>query len=254
MTRIENTRELVALKESGRRLAVILGEVARRAVPGISGEELNRIAETLIREGGDVPAFLGYKPQGARRPYPATLCVSVNDEVVHGIPGERTLASGDIVGLDLGLIHEGMVTDMAVTVAVGDVDAKAKKLISATEEALLCGIKAARAGATTGDIGHAIEACVLKRGFQVVEELGGHSVGHSVHEDPFVPNWGERGEGAQLKEGLVLALEPIVAEKDPRVFLAKDGYTFKTKDGKRSAHFEHTILITKKGAEIITKA
>jgi len=241
------------VRESGRRLAAVLDKVIEKVVPGVSPRELDEYTESLIRRHGDKPAFLGYQPTVATRPYPASLCVSINNEVVHGIPDDRKLKEGDIVGLDLGIVHDGFITDMARTVPVGKVDETAKKLLETTQEALKAGIEAAHDGGHVGDIGHAIGTLVKESGFSVVEELGGHAVGRKVHEDPFIPNFGARGTGAELKEGMVLALEPIVNEGSGEVELDKDGYTFKTKDGKRSAHFEDTILITKNGAEIITK-
>jgi len=253
MSTVYTEEEIAALREGGRRLASVLHAVAAEVRPGITTGELDRIAEGLIRECGDTPAFLRYKPEGARFPYPNSLCVSVNSEVVHGIPGERVLAEGDIVGLDLGIVHQGLITDMAVTVPVGTVDAQAQKLIDVTRGALGAGIAAARAGARVGDIGYAIEQFVKPHTYGIVEILGGHGVGHRVHEDPYIPNIGPQGTGPILKQGQVLALEPMLNEGGKNVFLDDDGYTFKTTDGSRSAHFEHTILITEGDAEILTR-
>ena len=211
------------------------------------------MAEKLIREGGDEPAFLNYTPNGAKFPYPATLCVSINNEVVHGIPSDkRILKDGDIVGLDLGLKHAGFFTDMAMTVPVGGIDKEAKKLIEITEKSLIKGIAAAKSGGFVGDIGEAIENFVKPHGYGIVKILGGHGVGKKVHEDPYIPNYGKSGTGPKLVPGMVLALEPMLNEGRDKVFLDNDGYTFKTRDGKRSAHFEHTILITESKAEILT--
>ena len=211
------------------------------------------MAEKLIREGGDEPAFLNYPPNGAKFPYPATLCVSINNEVVHGIPSDkRILKDGDIVGLDLGLKHAGFFTDMAMTVPVGGIDKEAKKLIEITEKSLIKGIAAAKSGGFVGDIGEAIENFVKPHGYGIVKILGGHGVGKKVHEDPYIPNYGKSGTGPKLVPGMVLALEPMLNEGRDKVFLDNDGYTFKTRDGKRSAHFEHTILITESKAEILT--
>lgn len=253
MSLIKTDKEKDIARESGRRLAAVLYRVIKKVAPGISPRELDSYAEWLIREGGDLPAFLGYKPRGAKVPYPATLCVSVNDEVVHGIPKDIKLKNGDIISLDIGLSHKGFITDMARTVPLGEVDEAAQKLIAVTEESLRKGIASARAGARIGDIGHSVEMYVKKNGFSIVDELGGHGVGKKVHEEPYIPNWGKRGTGAEILEGMVLALEPIVNEGLPDVVLSDDGYTFKTADGKRSAHFEDTILITKNGAEILTR-
>lgn len=252
---IYTENEINKLREGGKRLASILNEVAKKVVPGVKISELNDYAEQLIKDGGDKPAFLNYQPEGANFPYPASLCASVNDEVVHGISSgsERVLEEGDIVGIDLGLVHGGLVTDMAITVGVGEIDADARKLIESTRQALYEGIKVARAGNMTGDIGFAVESFAKPLGFGVVDELGGHGVGKSVHEEPFVPNVGRKGEGVRLEKGMVLALEPMLNEGNRKVNLGDDGYTFKTADGSRSAHFEHTILITDGDPEILTK-
>lgn len=242
------------LIEAGKRLGAVLRELSAKVAPGVTAEELDDLAEKLIRDGGDVPSFLGYTPEGADRPYPATLCVSINDEVVHGIPNEseKRLKEGDIVGLDLGLTHKGIVVDAAVTVPVGAVDERTKKLLETTKRALAEGIKAARPGGHVGDIAHAIQTVIEDGGFTVVKELGGHGVGDVVHEEPFIPNFGAKGTGEELTEGMVLALEPIANLGKAAVRLAPDGYTFRTRDGSKSAHFEHTILLEANGARIIT--
>ncbi|MBI2409803.1 type I methionyl aminopeptidase [Candidatus Kaiserbacteria bacterium] len=252
---IASLEQKAALIEGGKRLAAILSQVASRVAPGVNTEELDDLAEKLIRDGGDLPAFLGYTPEGASRPYPATLCVSVNDEIVHGIPNEssKKLEEGDIAGLDLGLTHAGVIVDAAVTVQVGAVSDESKRLIRATENALAAGIAAAKAGNHMGDISHAIQREIEAAGFSVVKELGGHGVGARVHEEPFIANYGRTGTGPLLKEGMVLALEPISSAGKGAVVLSPDGYTFRTKDGSRSAHFEHTILLEKDGARIITR-
>lgn len=251
---ITSDTERANLIEGGKRLAAVLEALHAKVAPGVSAEELDDLAERLIRGGGDTPSFLGYTPEGARRPYPAALCVSINDEVVHGIPNEsaKILKEGDIVGLDLGLTHEGIVVDAAITVPVGNVSEESKKLLRATEEALTAGIAAALPGRRVGDISCAIQKEIENAGFTVVKELGGHGVGDSVHEEPFIPNFGRAGAGAELVEGMVLALEPIANIGKAAVALAPDGYTFRTKDGSRSAHFEHTILLEASEARIIT--
>lgn len=250
---VKTTEEIAVLRDGGKHLARILHAIRGAVAPGITTRELDRLAERLVRECGGTPAFLDYMPDGAHTAYPGTLCVSVNDEVVHGIAGDRVLADGDIVSIDIGMEYHGLFTDMAITVPVGKVDDQAKKLIRATENALATGIVAARSGNTVGDIGYAIENDVRSHGFVVVEELGGHGVGYSPHEDPHITNYGTRGQGVKLKVGMVLALEPIVNEGSRYVKLLPDGYTFVTRDHKRSAHFEHTILITDGPAEILTK-
>ena len=203
----------------------------------------------------DKPAFLHYKPAGAERPYPASLCVSINDEIVHGIPNEseKILKEGDIVSLDMGLIHKGMIVDSAITVGVGEIDKKAKKLLQLTEESLYKGIKAAKGGNRVGDIGTAVAGHIKGSGLSVADELAGHGVGYKVHEDPFVPNIGVPGEGPLLRPGMVIAIEPMLNEGGSQIVFDEDGYTIRTKDGSRSAHFEHTILITEGEAEILTK-
>lgn len=251
---IKNDTQRADLIEGGKRLAAVLEVLRTKVAPGVSTEELDDLAEELIRAGGDEPCFLGYTPESAQRPYPATLCVSINDEVVHGIPNEspRTLKEGDIVGLDLGLSHNGIIVDAAITVPVGEVSDESKKLMRATEEALAAGIAVAMPGKHMGDISYAIQKVIESAGFKVVKELGGHGVGDAVHEDPFIPNFGRAGEGELLKEGMVLALEPISSAGKATVILSPDGYTYRTKDGSRSAHFEHTILLEVSGARIIT--
>ena len=252
---ITNDTQWANLIEGGKRLAVVLKALRVKAVPGVTTEELDDLAEQMIRAGGDEPSFLGYTPEGARRPYPAALCVSINNEVVHGIPNEsvKTLKEGDIVGLDLGLTHEGVVVDAAITVPVGNVDEETKKLLVATERALTAGIKNAVPGNHVGDISSAIQKEIEGACFKVVKELGGHGVGDMVHEEPFIPNFGHPGTGELLQAGMVLALEPISTAGKAAVTLAPDGYTYRTKDGSRSAHFEHTILIQKGGARIVTE-
>ena len=219
-------------------------------------------AEKLIREMGDQPAFLNYRPEGANTIYPASLCASVNDEVVHGIPSKnRILKEGDIVSLDLGLKHKNLFTDMALTAPVGAVSAGSQKLIEVTKQALQVGIDAARAGNTIGDVGYAIESFIRSRKdkeknvqYGIVEVLSGHGVGRAIHEDPYIPNFGKKGKGEKLIPGMVIALEPMINLGTKNVTIDADGYTFRTADGKNSAHFEHTILITEDEAEILTKA
>ncbi|MDO8523780.1 MAG: type I methionyl aminopeptidase, partial [bacterium] len=246
MSLVKGEKEINALREGGRRLARVVAEVAKKTVPGVSTAELNELAEKLIREKGDIPSFLGYTPRGAKRPFPAAICISINEEVVHGIPNEnpRIIEEGDIVGLDCGVTHEGLITDHAVSVIAGKGDEAAKELLSATNDALTAGIKAARGGAHVGDISAAVEAVGVKRGYGIVFELGGHGVGRAVHEEPYIPNVGDAGTGEELVPGMVIAIEPMFTEGTPKVKLTPDGYTFVTSDGSRSAHVELSILIT----------
>ena len=252
---IANKEEVMVLKEAGRRLAVILNEVAKDVHPGVSVLALNEKTETLIRKGNDIPAFLNYQPDGIPKPYPATLCIAINDTVVHGIPTEKhtVLQEGDIIGLDTGLIHKGLIVDSGLTVPVGTIDAKAKRLLEVTKEALFVGISEAKVGNTVGDIGHAIEEFVRPYGYGIVRELCGHGVGREIHEEPSIPNYGKRGSGAILTENMVIAIEPMLNEGDAEVIFEDDGYTVRTKDGSRSAHFEHTLIVTKDGPKILTK-
>ena len=254
MALIKSKEEIAILREGGKRLARTLALVVKAVKPGVRTSELDRLAEQIIQKDGDKPAFLNYTPTGAMRPFPASLCVAVNDEVVHGISNEdpKVLREGDIIGLDIGLIHKNLVTDMAVTIPVGNIDDQASQLLKVTKKALDIGIAASRGGCHIGDIGQAIESYVAGR-YGIVHELGGHGVGHSVHEEPHVPNFGNSGAGVELVPGMVLALEPMLNEGVGDVVLADDGYTIKTADGKRSAHFEHTIVITEGAPEILTK-
>lgn len=255
MITIKSKEEIEILRECGKRLAFILQEVGKAVKPGVSTAELNNIANNLAKEKGDIPSTLNYKPKGARRAYPASICVSINDEIVHGIPNEnpRILKEGDIVSLDMCLTHKGMVTDSAITVPVGKIDSISAKLLEVTKEALYSGIKAAKGGKNIGDIGYAVERVAKANKLSIVEDLCGHGVGYSVHEDPYVPNYGEKGQGEKLKPGMVIAIEPMLNIGEKEIFIDSDGYTYKTTDGSRSAHFEHTVVITNGEAEILTK-
>ncbi len=254
MSTIKTPEEIALLAGGGTLLARVLKEVAQSVRSGVSTAKLDRMAEKLIRASGGEPSFKGYRAFGARTAYPASLCTSINDEVVHGIPSEsRVLQEGDIIGLDIGMKYKGLYTDMAVTVGVGKMNKESERLIEVTRQALQIGISAAAPGATTGDIGEAVQAYVEKEGFQVVRDLVGHGVGHEVHEDPQVPNFGKKGMGARLQEGMVLALEPMVTMGSWKVSVDKDEWTWKTRDHFLSAHFEHTIVITKDGARVLTE-
>lgn len=251
---IKTPEEIAILREGGKRLAFILAELAKAAVPGVSTLDLDNLARKLVAEGGDKSAFLNYRPAGAKRPYPACLCVSINDEIVHGIPNEnpKILKDGDIVSLDMGLNHKNLFTDSAVTVAVGQIDESAQKLLEVTKQSLMEGIKAIKEGKTVRDISYAIEKYVRPKRYGIVEELCGHGVGYKVHEDPYIPNYCIDGKSDKLKAGMVLAIEPMLNEGSKHIKLDKDEWTYRTKDGKRSAHFEHTVVVTKNGVEILT--
>lgn len=252
---VRTPEERAGIIESGRRLAAILEVLEGMVAPGVSTQELEDTALRLILEGGDQPAFKGYTPEGAQRPFPAALCVSVNEEVVHGIPNEdaRILKEGDIVSLDFGISHDGFITDSAVTVPVGKVSKEAAALIAATEQALEEGIKAARPGARIGDISSAIGAVFKSTPFSIVKVLGGHAVGRKVHEEPYISNFGYPGTGEEIKAGMVLALEPIANAGKGAIILAPDGYTYRAKDGSLSSHSEHTILVEEEGTTVVTR-
>lgn len=249
----KSKEEIKMLREGGRRLASVLFSVAEKVKPGVPTIGLDSLAEKLIREFGGEPSFKNYAAGSSASPYPASLCVSINGEVVHGIPKKGVvLKEGNLLSLDLGLKYKGLYTDMAITVPVGKISKATQKLIKVTEESLKRGIEVSQEGATLGDVGSAIQKHVETRGFYVVKNLVGHGVGYAVHEPPEIPNFGEKGKGERLREGAVLALEPMVTKKDINIILDDDEWTWKTEDGSLSAHFEHTIVVTDSGAEILT--
>ncbi|MEK7599330.1 MAG: type I methionyl aminopeptidase [Patescibacteria group bacterium] len=245
--------EIEILKEGGQILARILSRTAELVAPGVSTLELNKFAEEQIGISRAASSFEGYRDPGSGRIYPASLCVSINDEIVHGLPGKRQIKEGDAVSLDLGIKHKGLFTDAAVTVVAGKSSPQNKKLVSVCKNSLAAGIKKCRAGAAVGDVGYAIESFAKSQGFVVIKELVGHGVGRKVHEEPQIPNWGRQGQGYRFKAGEVVALEPMITSGRPEIILAFDGWTWKTKDGSWTAHFEHTIIILEKGAEILTE-
>ena len=250
---IKTKKEIELIREGGKILAKVLAKVAKKVAPGISTYELDQYAYKIITEGGDKPAFLNYRPEGAPKPFPASICISVNNEIVHGIPSKaKILKTGDIVSLDLGIKHKGFFTDHAVTVPVGKISKRDQDLLDATKKALEVGIWSAIGGATVGDIGHAIESFVNRK-YGIVRELSGHGVGVKIHEDPFIPNYGKKGKGQKLIPGMIIAIEPMLNMGSDYIIGADDDWTIKTADGSRSAHFEHTILITEGEAEILTK-
>jgi len=255
MIKIKKPEEIEILKEGGARHAFILRTLKDMVMPGISTQALEDKAREMILEGGDKGAFLNYTPRGAKRAFPAALCVSVNNEIVHGIPNEnvRTLVDGDIVTIDLGLTHKGLITDSAVTVAVGEAGERERNLIAHTEEALARGIKEAQGGGFVGDISFAIGSFARSLGYGIPDSLAGHGVGYAVHEDPYVPNEGPAGKGERLVPGMVIAIEPMLTLGGDKIVLASDGYTYKTKDGSWAAHAEHTIVITEGEPIILTK-
>lgn len=256
MSLIKTEEEIGHLREGGKILAQILKDLKAYVKPGISTADINDYALERCEEYGAEPVLLGYHPEFADYPYPAALCTSVNNTVQHGIPREdEILKEGDIINLDMTIGFKGMIVDSGITIPVGKIDAESQKLIDVTREALAIGIKEAKAGNHIGDISHAVETFVRSRGFSVVEALCGHGVGHAVHEEPQIPNFGPAGKGPLIKVGNVFAIEPIVniGKKDVIFDDEGDGYSVFTKDGSRSAHFEHTVVITPKGPEIVTK-
>jgi methionyl aminopeptidase len=248
--------EIELLKEAGSILAKILKEVSKDAVAGATTLSLDDRAMELVEEYGVEPVLLGYHPGFADRPYPAAMCISVNNCVQHGIPSEEVvLKEGDTVNLDMSIGHGGMIVDSGITVGVGEISDEARKLLACTQEALAIGIKAAQPGGHIGDISEAIQKFVESRGFSVVEVLCGHGVGYEVHEEPTIPNFGKAGTGSKIEVGHVYAIEPIVNAGKPDVYFDDegDGYSVYTEDKKWSAHFEHTVAITEKGPVVLTK-
>jgi len=243
---IKSAREIEQLKRSNAIVAKVFQELKKVVAAGIATLELDRIAEEVILSKGAIPAFKGY------RGFPATLCISINEEVVHGIPSQRRLKEGDIVSLDIGTRLNGYFGDGAMTLPVGEVDPEAKRLLEVTEMALYIGIEKARAGNRLFDISYAIQTWVESHGFSVVRDFVGHGIGMDLHEEPQIPNFGSPHQGPRLERGMVFALEPMVNEGTYEVRVLSDGWTVVTADGKRSAHFEHTIAITDDGAEILT--
>ena len=252
---VKTPEELDALRESGQRLAMVMAVVGEAVQAGVSTLELDRIAEAKIRELGGIPVFKGY-PSGGAQPFPATICSSLNNEVVHGIPSaSRIIQSGDLVKIDMGLRYRGMVSDMARTFAVGEVSAEAKRLMETTARSLDCGIDVLRPGARLRDFSRAVAGVAESAGFGVVRDLVGHGVGYHLHEEPNIPNWVDNSvENFTFLEGMAVALEPMINAGTWKVRIGDDGWVYETADGKLSAHFEDTVIITRNGAEIVTRA
>lgn len=239
--------EIEKMRVSNAIVAEVLAAIKKIIKPGITTLQLNALAEELCMKKGAMPAFKGY------RGYPFSLCVSINEEVVHGFPSKRRLREGDIVSLDFGVAYDGYYGDAATTIPVGKVSKRAEMLLKVTEEALYKGIRAMGVGNRLYDISAAIQEHVEEHGYSVVRQFVGHGIGSSLHEEPQVPNFGEKGQGLQLKEGMVLAIEPMVNEGTYEVEILSDGWTVVTKDRKLSAHFEHTVAITKNGPQILSR-
>lgn len=246
MVYYKTIEDVEIIKQSSEILAYAHGIVASNIKEGVSTIELDSLAYKYIIDKGGVPSFKNFKG------FPASLCISVNDEVVHGIPNHYKLKQGDIVSIDCGVFYKGFHSDSAYTYAVGEVSEEVKALLKSTKESLYIGIEMAKAGNRLGDVGHAIQSWVEKKGFSVVRELVGHGIGKSLHESPEVPNYGKRGQGFKLQDNLVLAIEPMVNLGKKNIFQDNDGWTIRTVDKKPSAHFEHTVLINKNTPEILT--
>lgn len=246
LIKVKTGDEIESMRLAGRLTGEVLAEVGRYLKPGLTTREIDSFAERLIRERGGEPVFLGY------RGYRHATCLSVNNEIVHGIPGERIIRDGDIVSVDVGVSVQGYCGDSAATFAVGKVPAKAEKLLRIGREALKAAIRQARAGKRLGDISHAVEAYAEKHGFSVVRDLYGHGIGRDLHEDPLIPNYGRAGEGIELRPGMALAIEPMLNVGDWRIRTLPDGWTVVTEDGSLSCHFEHTVLVTDGEPEVLT--
>ncbi len=277
---IANGEEAAVIRECGRRLAAVTRRLKDAIRPGISTQALDALAEELIRDSGGDPVFKGYRSNRSERPFPASICTSLNEEVVHGIPRpDRILKEGDIIGIDIGMrwpsqdkkstfesrasdrgkiknekggTGAGLITDMALTVPVGKVSIAAENLLQKTQGALAAGIGVLKPGIRLGGLGRVIQDSIESAGLSVVKDLVGHGVGRKLHEEPYVPNYGDPGEGEFIRAGMVLAIEPMAVIGSAAVELAKDGWTWRTADGSLAAHFEHTVLITNDGAEVLT--
>jgi len=246
MISIKTKKEIQIMREGGKILAEIMEKLKEKIRPRITTNELNRLAESLILKYGKC-SFEGYNN------FPACLCTSINEEIVHVAPSERVLKEGDIISLDLGIFYKGFHTDMAITLPVGKVDPEILRLIRVCKKALKRGLKKIRPGNTVGDIGNTIQRYVEGQGFNVIRDLCGHGIGKELHEDPQVLNYGKRRTGPKLKEGMTFCIEPMVSAGDFKIKKSKDGYGYETEDGSLSAHFEHTVAVTKNGIEVLTK-
>jgi len=247
MTKIKTPQEIEKMRKSGQILASVLSEVEANLKPGITTEAINAIAAKKLKKLGGSPAFLGYYD------YPAVICISVNDEVVHGIPGKKIIKNGDVVSFDFGVNYEGMITDAARTILVGAPNKAKSALIASTAASLDAGIEQVRAGARIGDISAAIQSVLDDHGYGIVRDLVGHGVGHQLHEDPNIPNYGKENSGPVIEAGMTIAIEPMATLGSYKVYTADDGWTVLTRDGSTAAHFEDTILVLEDGFEILTR-
>ena len=240
------------MRRAGQIVAEVLERMRERVAPGVTTAELSELAEVVISKHNAIPSFKGYPP-GSAHPFPASICVSVNEELVHGIPGPRVLQEEDIVSIDVGAILDGYHGDAAITLPVGQVGPETQRLLEVTEGSLYAGVTAARVGKRSGDISAAIQSYAESRGYNVVREYTGHGIGRKMHEDPQVPNYGQPGQGVRLRKGMTIALEPMVLAGDKQVRVLEDHWTVVSSDGKLTAHFEHTIVVTDDEAEILTR-
>ena len=247
MIELKTDREIEIIRSNGKILARALKLLEENIRPGTKTKELNRLAEDFITQQGAYPAFKGY------RGFPSSICVSIDEEVVHGIPGERALEQGQIVSVDIGVLKDGYYADAARTYSVGEIPEKSRKLVDITREALECAVDSVKEGKHLSDVSHAIQSLVERNGFSVVRDLVGHGIGKKMHEEPQIPNFGEPGQGVMLKKGMVFAIEPMVNVGSWEIDTKDDHWTIVTRDGSLSAHFEHTVAVTENGAEILTK-
>ena len=246
MITIKSPAEIEIMRENGKILAKIMEELKKKVRPGITTKELDKVAQDLVLKSGAKPSFKGYQN------FPASLCTSINEEIVHCLPSNRALKEGDIISLDLGIFLKGFHVDMAVTLPVGEVKPEILRLIRVTKKALKRAIKKVRPGNTVGDIGNTIQRYVESQGFSVIKELCGHGIGRELHEEPEILNYGQRHKGEKLKEGMTFCLEPMVTMGDWKIKKSKDGYGYQTADGSLSAHFEQTVVVTKNGCQVLT--
>ncbi len=252
MIQLKSKRELDKMREAGRHVGEILARLAELAKPGVTTAELDRAAQAEITARKLESSFLGYAP-GESPPFPAVICASVNEEIVHGIPDGRRLVEGDLLKIDFGAICEDFHADAALSVAIGSVDSESRRLLATTRKSLYAGIEQMVPGKRLGDVGAAVQEAVEREGFSVVRDFVGHGIGRAMHEPPQLPNFGRPGRGQRLREGMVLAIEPMVNAGTYEVCMGDDGWTALTADGKRSCHFEHTVAITEHGPEVLTR-
>jgi methionyl aminopeptidase len=247
MIQLKSSQEIAKMEVANRIVAEILEEVKSRVRPGVETRELDELAEGLCRKYKVKPAFKGY------RGYSHSMCIAVNEEVVHGIPGPRQLKAGDLVSLDFGVLHDGFYGDAAITLPVGEVTPQAQQLMKTTEASLYAGIGELKAGGRLGDVSHAVQTTVEKKGFSVIRQFVGHGIGRALHEDPQIPNFGPKGKGPALRVGMTLAIEPMTSAGSWEVKILEDGWTAVTEDGSLAAHFEHTVALTEKGVLILSR-